>query len=1166
MPRQTASSMVVSLLLLVSWLAAAQEGGAPSQGKNGSAPFKEVGAPGALTLEKVQEKIKEIEGAEGIEEELKKKLLETYRKAQSSFEKAEGYRGLAESYKQAIETAPGQTQEIRDKLKEEAPVPKVEISPSATAKELENQVTKERAELVTAEEKVQALDKAIQDQQGRPEKAREEQAAARKRLEEIDKALKTEPPSGENPWITAANRAALEASQKARAQEVGMLEQEILSHAVRLDLLNAQKEEAAREPTRLKARLKQLEEAWAQRRDKEALDLKKETDRAKREAAGKHRLVQQLAEETSTLGDDYTRYVGEANAVLLDKRWAEDQRTQLKEIYEGTKGFLEQAGLEGIGGEAMRDWRDWRKRLPQLLRVNTSVWETWRGKIPQVEWRRFDMGLKVRKLEDLDKAVTDFLEKKREPPLSESQRAEIRPDVREQLAKQYETLKKLQENDKSYLKTLRELQAAQAEVSATIRDFAGLLDEWLLWIPSSSVVTTGTIADLGKALTWLFTPRHYSEVVSTFTGDMVNAPFWWVLAALIVGGLILGRRRLRAHVDATAGIVGRPLKDRFTLTLTALLSTLFLAAPAPVLLAFLGWRLRDVGGSSLSTFVPAFGTGLLAVAQVVIALQFFRLLCRPRGVGGVHFRWQEETIKLLRRHLRWLLPLLIVTTFIVSLTEAQSSDEVTGSLGRLAFIVGMGAQAYFIQRIIRPTGGITERVLTRKPEGWLARLRYVWYPLAVGIPVILAVLAAGGYYYTARELEGRMIATVWLIVGVALLNFLVLRWLVMEERRLALKQAREKRQAEIEAARAEDKAPDGGTELPEGVQEIPEVDITTINEQTRKMLLTVVGTAIILGLWFIWSSVVPALGILNRVELWSVSSLNEAGDPITKWITLQHIAVAIIAFILTAAASKNLPGVLEILILKRLPLEPGVRYALTAVSQYVLGAIGIVFAFNVIGLGWSKVQWLVAALSVGIGFGLQEIIANFFCGIILLFERPIRVGDIVTVGDVQGTVSRIRIRATTITNWDRMEYVVPNKELITGRLLNWTLSNTVNRIVVNVGVAYGSDTHRARELLLRVAADHPLIVEDPAPVATFEGFGDSTLNLVLRCYLPDFANRLATISELHTAIDAAFKEAGIEIAFPQLDLHVRSGGITARIDQGDTAPRPEAEAGLGEEN
>ena len=192
-------------------------------------------------------------------------------------------------------------------------------------------------------------------------------------------------------------------------------------------------------------------------------------------------------------------------------------------------------------------------------------------------------------------------------------------------------------------------------------------------------------------------------------------------------------------------------------------------------------------------------------------------------------------------------------------------------------------------------------------------------------------------------------------------------------------------------------------------------------------------------------------------------------------------------------------------------------------------------------VSWASLKWLVAALGVGLGFGLQEIVANFVSGLIILFERPIRVGDLVTVDNVDGTVTRIRIRATTITNWDRKEYLVPNKEFVTGRLMNWTLSNPINRVVIKVGVAYGSDTEKTRETLLKIAHEQPFVLEDPAPLAAFEGFGNNALDFVLRCYLPNFDNWVNNKTALHMAIDKAFREAGITIAFPQQDVHFDPG-------------------------
>jgi len=186
------------------------------------------------------------------------------------------------------------------------------------------------------------------------------------------------------------------------------------------------------------------------------------------------------------------------------------------------------------------------------------------------------------------------------------------------------------------------------------------------------------------------------------------------------------------------------------------------------------------------------------------------------------------------------------------------------------------------------------------------------------------------------------------------------------------------------------------------------------------------------------------------------------------------------------------------------------------------------------------VQWLVAAMTVGLGFGLQEIIANFVSGLIILFERPIRMGDVVTVGNVTGRVSRIRTRATTIIDWDCKELVIPNKEFITGQVVNWSLSDQVLRLVIRVGIAYGSDTRKAGRILLDVAKGNSRVLPEPKPKAFFQEFGESSLNFELRTWVKDVDDWMVGRHELHQAIDDAFREAGVEIAFPQRDIHVRS--------------------------
>jgi potassium efflux system protein len=237
---------------------------------------------------------------------------------------------------------------------------------------------------------------------------------------------------------------------------------------------------------------------------------------------------------------------------------------------------------------------------------------------------------------------------------------------------------------------------------------------------------------------------------------------------------------------------------------------------------------------------------------------------------------------------------------------------------------------------------------------------------------------------------------------------------------------------------------------------------------------------------------------------------------------------------------------LELVVLQRLAMDPGNRNAIITISRYLITAVGLVAALDIIGLGWDQVQWLVAALGVGLGFGLKEIFSNFFSGLILLVERPIRVGDTVTLDTLSGTVSRINIRATTITDWDCKEIIVPNNTFITSSLINWARSDPITRIVIPVGVAYDSDPVRVHEVLLAVATAHPLVAKEPAPAVVFLKFGDSALEFEVRVFVRDLANRVPVSHDLHNHILQALRENRIEIPFPQREVHFRGGAAEPR--------------------
>ena len=400
-----------------------------------------------------------------------------------------------------------------------------------------------------------------------------------------------------------------------------------------------------------------------------------------------------------------------------------------------------------------------------------------------------------------------------------------------------------------------------------------------------------------------------------------------------------------------------------------------------------------------------------------------------------------------------------------------------------------------------------------------------------------------------------LVRTLWLIVGLLLLRAVLLRWFNVAERRARLEAAlRHREEARAERERAGEAAEKEGA----GVEvEVEEIDYRELGEQGRAVVQAGVLVGALLGLWALWGDLLPAVGLLERVELPMSHTKVVEGIEQQVPITLSDLGLALIVLAAVFFMAKNLGGLLGFMMLQRLRLDPGAAYAIVTLCQYVLVGGGLIYAFTAIGLQWSKLQWLVAALGVGLGFGLQEIVANFVSGIILLLERPVRPGDIVTVGDADGTVTRIRIRATTIVTFDNKELLVPNKEFITTRVLNWTLSDAHVRLFILVGVAYGSDVKLARKLVLEAANEAEDVLDDPAPTVTFGSFGDSALILELRCYLPNFDAWHTTRNTIHNAIYEKFAKAGITISFPQRDVHLDvSGPLDVRVRSSEDGAPP----------
>lgn len=221
-------------------------------------------------------------------------------------------------------------------------------------------------------------------------------------------------------------------------------------------------------------------------------------------------------------------------------------------------------------------------------------------------------------------------------------------------------------------------------------------------------------------------------------------------------------------------------------------------------------------------------------------------------------------------------------------------------------------------------------------------------------------------------------------------------------------------------------------------------------------------------------------------------------------------------------------------------LEFGARNSVAAGTTYLGVGLSLLVAMAALGLDFTNLALVVGALSLGIGFGLRNVVENFVAGLLLLIERPIKVGDWIIVGEHEGTVRHISVRSTEIETFDRASVIVPNADLISTSVTNWTHKNRMARERIPVGVAYGSDTEEVARVLLRCADQHPKVLRYPPPVVLFIRFGDSSLDFELRCFIGDTDDFMTVRSELHFAIERALREAKIEIPFPQRDVHLRA--------------------------
>ncbi|MFP4028730.1 MAG: mechanosensitive ion channel domain-containing protein [Candidatus Brocadiia bacterium] len=1113
-----------------------------------------IGEQELSTPQQIDQRIEQIKAEDDLTEETRTKLENLYVRIKENLQSAAQNRERINTLTRERENAPAKLKQLKQKLEQIVPEPEPDVPEKASFDELETRLNGVRAAFKNTREEVAQLDAELKRRAERRAELADLQVETRKQLEALEEQIEatSRPPAsdrtGRAEYLLLRSRA-----QDIRTQ-LAAYEEELRSYDARRELLATRRELAARRVAHYRHLAEKWREIVSNRRQKEAQETAEEAVETTEQMSELHSRLGEIASENQQLVQQRTGPEGllaeiKTTSSTLDE--LQGKLAKLEEEFSMVKEKVEAAGLaNAIGRLLLRK----EANLPQLP-VHRRKIKQRRAKMANVQFHLIELEEQRSNLADLNRAVSELMSEislGRQAPSQEK----IRSAARELLSRRREYLDALIRDYNRYFGQLVDLQIVERGLVSTVREYGEYIGERVLWVQNTQHLASDTFRKAFAALAWLVDPGNWRQAGRAFWHGLGTSPGVAVAALIILLVLIWARSPIRSRLVKTAERLHKTPEDKFSYTLEAIGMTMAFALLWPGLLWFIGWKMG--APVTASPFARSVGAGLRLGAGFFLLLQFLRVMCFENGLVDKHFRLREEAARFMRRHLAWFMCIFVTVCALHGSFNYQPNTAWQESLGRIAFMIETSSAAIFFALAFRPSAPLVRAYMRRHRESYLQRIRYLLYGLIILLPICLTVAAAFGYYHTATELGRRLFWTTLLFVTAGFANAVVVRWLVLQRRRLAVKEAEERREEEDQKETSTDGTEFLPAEEPEGEQ-----SLYTLSQQTRRFVAAGLGFGLLIGLWMIWSEIVPALGILEQVELWSITAkvgadgAGEATEAIEQTIpiTLADCFGALIIVVLTVIATRNVPGLLNIFVLKNLPLDRGVSFAITTLSRYCIIAVGAILAFGQIGLGWSKVQWLVAAMGVGLGFGLQEIFANFISGLIILFERPMRVGDTVTVGETSGTVTRIRIRATTITDWDRKELVVPNREFVTGRLINWSLSDTVLRLKFQVGVAYGSDVELAEETLLEIAKSHPVVLEEPPPKVVFEGFGDSCLNLELRLFVPDLESRIQVGHEIHRSIDSAFREAGLEIAFPQMDVHMRRSDaelpVRLKKDSGD---------------
>ncbi|UAJ66340.1 miniconductance mechanosensitive channel MscM [Candidatus Schneideria nysicola] len=679
---------------------------------------------------------------------------------------------------------------------------------------------------------------------------------------------------------------------------------------------------------------------------------------------------------------------------------------------------------------------------------------------------------------------------------------------------------------------LTKLKVATSQLEEARKELQEAAHRYLFWVADISPITLSFLIDIGQDLRRLITLNTFHQLSRACLMIVTRQETLILIfsALLLIGFSISSRIHYYAFLERSSNRVGKVNQDHFFITLYTIFWSILMASPFPILWAVLGYSLQH--HAWLYPIAAAIGDGISATVPILWIFMIIAYFAKNKGLFIAHFNWPVKQVKLVLRHYTLFTSMIIPLIMTLITLDNYSDREFRGTLGRLCFITLCICLALINKSLKRASIPF----YLDKKDSFNNIINYLLWNLMIFAPILAIISACLGYLSTAQALLARLETSFFICFVLLIIYYVIRRWMFIQRRRIAFERAKQRR-ADILAQRARSEEELSQLQLNDAAAEVDEkiLDLDIISAQSLQLVRSILTLIALLSVILLWSELHSAFLFLENITLWDVNSSIQGVDNIQP-ITLGAVLIAILVFIITTQMVRNLPALLELALLQHLDLTPGTGYAITTLTKYSLMLIGGLIGFSLIGVEWSKLQWLVAALGVGLGFGLQEIFANFISGLMILFEKPIRIGDTVTIRDLTGSITRISTRATSITDWDRKEIIVPNKAFITEQFVNWSLSDTVTRVVLRIPAPPGVNIEKITNILIQAAKCCPLVLETPPPEAYLVDLQQGLPLFEIRIYAAEMSHRVPLRHQVHTQILNSYRENGLELPFPPFQL------------------------------